>query len=125
MTTYQLPALTDVEWRRIALVIPRPKAGQPPRHDRQIVSALCYSQAAGCSFERLPPGYPRPGSVRVRVQRWQQYGVLAAILDKAAPAIKRMHADYRARLSDLSPWGGDWQFNRDKDDKAFANLPRR
>ena len=76
MTTYPLPALTDVEWRRISLVIPRPKAGPPPRHDRETVSALCYSQAAGCSFERLPPGYPKPGSIRVRVQRWERAGVI-------------------------------------------------
>ncbi len=125
MTTYQLPALTDVEWRRIALVIPRPKAGQPPRHDRQIVSALCYSQAAGCSFERLPPGYPKPGSIRIRVQRWERAGVLPAILDKAAPAIERIHTDYHRRLCDLSPWGSDWKLQRAEDDPAFTNLPRR
>ena len=125
MTTYQLPALSDVEWRRISLVIPRPKAGPPPRHDREIVSALCYSQAAGCSFERLPPGYPKAGSIRVRVQRWERAGVLPTILDKAEPAIQRIRANYDRRLSDLSPWGNDWRFGREKDDKAFANLPRR
>ena len=47
MSTYQLPALTDVEWRRISLVIPRPKAGPPPRHDREIVSAFATRKRLG------------------------------------------------------------------------------
>ena len=56
MATYRLPALTDREWKRIAAVIPRPKAGPPPRHDRAIMSAVCYAEASGCrmkSFARL------------------------------------------------------------------------
>ena len=89
------------------------------------MSAVCYAEAAGCAFERLPPGFPKPASIRTRCQRWEKAGVLADILDAAAPAIQRIGSNYWARLSALSPSGDDWKFNREKDDKAFANLPRR
>lgn len=77
------------------------------------------------SYEKLPPGYPKAMSIRTRVQRWQRAGVLPAILDAAAPAIERMRANYWSRLSELSPWGAEWKFHREKDDPAFVNLPRR
>jgi transposase len=125
MAKYDLPALTDREWARIKVHISRPKAGPPPRHDRAIVSAVCYAQASGCSYEKLPPGYPKAMSIRTRAQRWQRAGVLPAILGAAAPAIKRMGADYWSRLSELSPWGHEWKLHREKDDPAYINLPRR
>ena len=105
MAKYDLPALTDREWCRIAPVIPHPKAGPSPRHERAIVSAVCYAQASGCSYEKLPPGYPKAISIRTRVQRWQRAGVLPRILDVAEPAIERMRANCWSRLSELSPWG--------------------
>ncbi len=124
MKTYALPTLSDREWRTISAVIPRNAAGPRPRYDRQIISALCYSRAARCSLESLPPGYPLPASVRTRTKRWARAGALPKILTAAKPAIERMHANYWGRLSDLSPWGSDWQFNRKATDRAFANLPR-
>jgi len=125
MKTYRLPMLTAREWRAISVVIPRNQAGPPPRHDRQIISAVCYAYVANCSFESLPPGYPKVASIRTRVQRWTRAGVLPRILAAAAPAIARMRGNYQAHVSDLSPWGSNWKFNRSKDDPAFANLPRR
>jgi transposase len=101
-STYRLPAVTDREWRVISAVIPRPKAGPSPRHDREIVSALCYATAAACSFESLPPGYPKAMSIRTRVQRWERTGVLPNILVVAAPAIKRINASYWDHIRWLS-----------------------
>ena len=125
METYVLPMVTEREWRVIAKQIPRSKAGPPPRHDREIVSAVCYAKAARCSLESLPPGYPKAMSIRTRIQRWERAGVLSKILEAAAPAIARMNANYWARLSDLSPWGSKWKFAREKDDPDLINLPRR
>ena len=68
-------------------MIPRHKAGPPPRYDREIVSALCYAHATDRSFESLPAGYPKAMSIRTRVQRWRAAGVLPQIIDAAGPAI--------------------------------------
>jgi transposase len=122
-SSYMLPAVTDREWRAISAVIPRPKAGPLPRHDREIVSALCYTKAAGCSYERLPAGYPSAMSIRTRVQRWERAGALLNILAAAAPAIARIHSNYWDHLRYLS-FGSGWKLHRDKDDPELVNLPR-
>ena len=123
MPNYRLPAVSDREWRVISACIPRPKAGPPPRHDRAIVSAICYSKAAGCSIESLPPGYPKAVSIRTRIQRWERAGVLPEILEVAAPAIERINANYWDHLRWLS-FGPGWKLNREKDDPDLINLPR-
>src|SRR5262245_22605984 len=48
---YDLPLLTDDEWCAISQMIPRNRAGPPPRFDREIVSALAYAAAARRSVE--------------------------------------------------------------------------
>ena len=123
-STYQLPRLTDHEWHVIAAVIPRPKAGPPPRHDREIMDAVCYARAADCSVEALPAGYPNPMSIRTRLQRWQHSGALPAILEAAQPAVERVYIAYWDHLHWLS-YGMGWKFNRAKDDPELAFPGRR
>jgi hypothetical protein len=123
LSTYRLPMLTEREWSAIAKQIPRPKAGPPPRNDREILAAVCYAQAAGCSYESLPPGYPKAMSIRTRVQRWQRVGALRAILEAAGPAIERMSVNYNNRLRELS-YGPGWRFDRKADDPDYIHLPR-
>jgi transposase len=125
MKKYPRPQLSAAEWRAIKKHIPHAKAGPPPRHDRQILSALAYSIAANCSLEALPEGYPLPSSVRTRVKRWRKSGALDEILIATSPAINRIRIDYENYLHRLSPWGGGWTFGRTKDDPIFANLPTR
>ena len=85
MKTYRLPMITAREWQAIAPVIPRNQAGPPPRHDRQIVSAVCYAQLARCSFESLPPGYPK--------------AMIDPYTRAAVGARRRVAADPRRRLA--------------------------
>ena len=123
LSTYRLPMLTAREWSAVAKQIPCPRAGPQPRQDREIVSALCYARASRCSFESLPPGYPKAMHITTRMQRWERAGVLRAILEAAGPAIERMSVNYNNRLRELS-WGPGWRFDRKADDPDYIHLPR-
>jgi transposase len=117
--TYRLPMLTAAEWRAISAHIPRNKRGPPPRHDREIVSALLYARAASCSFEALPKGYPSADSIRTRVRRWEDAGVLDEIVAAGRSAQGRMQIAFHRRLIELS----FTPRHRAPDDPERANLP--
>jgi transposase len=86
--------LTDAEWEAVApLLPPTGGPGRPRQDDKVFMSAFAYAAACGCSLDALE-GYGNPRSLRTRWQRWQQAGIAAKLMAAAAPAIKRMQADY-------------------------------
>ena len=49
--------ISDGEWRRIAPVLPTPKETRRRHPDRDVLSALFYTEAAGTALEAVPPKY--------------------------------------------------------------------
>lgn len=69
--------LTDVEWARLAPLLPVPsRTGRPRQVDlREVVNALLYQLMTGCQWRALPPCFPKPSTVRYYFYRWRDQGL--------------------------------------------------
>jgi transposase len=48
--------LSDVQWKRIKRLLPKPKQrGRPRANEREVINGLLYVLTTGCRWEDLPP----------------------------------------------------------------------
>jgi putative transposase len=75
--------LTDLQWTNIAHLVPAPKpGGRPAKYDRRdLLDAVFYLLATGCSWRMLPHDFPPWDPVYGYFRRWQKDGTWAAIHD--------------------------------------------
>lgn len=73
--------MTDREWRLTAPFIPSAKSGGRPRTTdmREVVNALLYIAASGCSWRLLPKCFAPVSTVRRYFYAWRDTGLFDAI----------------------------------------------
>jgi putative transposase len=73
--------LNDSQWSQIEPLLSPARAGGRPRTSnlRQIVDALLYLVACGCSWRMLPHDFPSWQTVYAYHRQWEQEGVLEKI----------------------------------------------
>ena len=73
--------MTDREWLLTAPFIPSAKSGGRPRTTdmREVVNALLYIAASGCSWRMLPKCFPPVSTVRRYFYAWRDTGLFDAI----------------------------------------------
>ena len=73
--------MTDREWLLTAPFIPSAKSGGRPRTTdmREVVNALLYIAASGCSWRLLPKGFAPVSTVRRYFYAWRDTGLFDAI----------------------------------------------
>jgi putative transposase len=75
--------LSDVQWRRLAPLIPVAEpAGRPRAHDpRDLCNAIFYVTRAGGDWRMLPHDLPPWQAVYYYFRRWQRDGTWESVLD--------------------------------------------
>jgi putative transposase len=75
--------LTDVQWARIAPLLPPTLPGGRPRSVdlREVLNAILYLTRAGCSWRLLPHDLPPWGTVHYYYRRWRLDGTWQQIHD--------------------------------------------
>ena len=69
-------ALTDHEWARLELLLPRRSSiGRPPKDHRTILNALLWLLATGAPWRDLPERYGPWRTVATRYYRWLHLGL--------------------------------------------------
>jgi putative transposase len=83
--------LTDAQWRRIEPLVPKPKPGGRPAtySRREIVNALFYIAANGCTWRSLPHDLPPYRMVFRYFHAWQADGTLTRIHDAVRANVRR------------------------------------
>jgi putative transposase len=83
--------LTDAQWRRIEPLVPKPKPGGRPAKcsRREIVNALFYIAANGCTWRSLPHDLPPYRMVFRYFHEWQKDGTLKRIHDALRTDVRR------------------------------------
>ena len=73
--------LTDDEWRFVAPLIPKAKAGGNRRHvaDREIVNGLMYLLSTGCQWRAVPKDLPPRSTLYRYFDDWSYDGTLERI----------------------------------------------
>ena len=85
--------LTDVEWERLAPLLPPRKPGAVRKDDRQVLNGILWKLATGAPWRDLPERYGPWSSVYTRFRRWTRAGVW----DRIFAAIQRQ-ADAAGQL---------------------------
>jgi len=71
--------VSDALWQHAAPVLPpakpRPKGGQPPRDDRQMLGAMLYVLRTGIQWNALPRAIGASTTVYDRFRAWERAGV--------------------------------------------------
>lgn len=71
--------LTDEQWDRIKVHIPkpkpRPKGGRPPADDRACLEGILWVMSTGAQWMELPKRYPGYATCWRRLRSWEQAGV--------------------------------------------------
>ena len=68
--------LSDADWERIRLLLPRRKrkrkkvGGRPPMDDRKAMTAILYVLRTGCQWKALPRSLGVGSTVHLRFQQW-------------------------------------------------------
>jgi transposase len=70
--------LSDADWHRIEVVLPRSRGGRPRTDDRLVITGILHSLATGAPFAELDP-YGNPRTLETRFRRWSQDGTLQRI----------------------------------------------
>jgi transposase len=85
------PRLSNIEWRVIRALLPRPRTGRPRVDDRRDIARLLYAKVRDEPLQSL---FGRRISARLIVKRarWREAGVWNAIEAAGQPAIERMRA---------------------------------
>jgi putative transposase len=83
--------VTDSQWRRLEPLVPQPKHGGRPAKcsRREIVNALFYQTANGCTWRSLPHDLPPYRMVFRYFRLWQQDGTLDRIHDALRGDVRR------------------------------------
>ncbi len=83
--------LTDAQWRRIEPLVPKPKPGGRPAKcsRREIVNALFYMAANGCTWRSLPNDLPPYRMVFRYFHEWQKDGTLKTIHNALRTDVRR------------------------------------
>jgi putative transposase len=89
-TPYQTD-LTDRQWRRIARLVPAPKAGgRPAKYSRrEVVNAILYVTRAGCPWRLLPHDLPPYRIAFHYFRRWQSDGTWDRVHDRLRGQVRR------------------------------------
>lgn len=68
--------LTDAQWAALELLVPPPKPGGRRREVdmREIINAIRYVEATGCSWRQLPEGFPGRSIVWYYDHQWREDG---------------------------------------------------
>ena len=79
MTRRRRPLLTDAQWARIALHLPKPKAkpkgGRPRADDRACLEGILWILRTGARWRDLPEQYPGPVTGWRRLVEWDRQDV--------------------------------------------------
>ncbi len=68
--------LTDIQWERIAPLLPAPKAtGRPRADDRTTVNGILFVLRNGLRWQDLPERYGSPVTCWRRLAHWDRAGV--------------------------------------------------
>jgi transposase len=88
--------MSDREWTRLKLFLPKRRTGRPPKDHRMIINALLWLAKTGAPWRDLPEHFGPWRSVATRFYRWTRSGLWEPIL-----------AELR-RMADASS-GIDWE----------------
>src|SRR3954466_9349252 len=93
--TVQRHELSDVEWERLAPLLPpqRPKVGGPNKAHRGVVNGILWKLRTGAPWRDLPERYGPWASVHTRFRRWR----LAGVWDRVLAAVQT-EADAEGKL---------------------------
>lgn len=67
--------LSDAEWQRIELLLPRGCKGAHRVYDRCMISGIVHMLKSGSSWRDCPEGYGRYTTVYNRFNRWSRQGI--------------------------------------------------
>lgn len=86
--------LSDLEWQRVEVVLPRPRVGGRPRGVclRAVCDAILHVLNTGCRWRDLPESFAPWYTAYWYYRAWQQDGTLARILsalDRTVPSASR------------------------------------
>lgn len=75
--------LTDAQWAILEPLLPPPVPAGAPRTTsfREVLNAIFYVLANGCTWSALPHDFPREGTVRDYFHQWRRSGLLERIHD--------------------------------------------
>ena len=75
--------LTDLQWDNVEHLVEGPKPGGRPRKygNRDVLDAVFYLLAAGCSWRMLPHDFPPWETVYGYLRRWQADGTWQRVHD--------------------------------------------
>lgn len=96
----------DLQWRRLRALLPQPPAGlgRPRATDlRDIVAAINYRWATGCSWRMLPHDFPPWATVYAYFRRWERAGILPNLRE----ILLRPFSHRRSSRCDRSPFLGN------------------
>jgi hypothetical protein len=87
--------LSDEQWDYIKQYLPpQPYNGKIRTEDRRIIDGIRYVLRTGCPWSEIPRKYGSYLSVRARLKRWSNEGVLEPIISSIDPEDR-----YKDRLS--------------------------
>lgn len=77
-------AISDVDWKRIADLLPGKKAdpGRTARNNRLFIDAVLWIGRTGSPWRDLPEHFGKWNSVYRRFSRWSKTGVWERLLDE-------------------------------------------
>jgi transposase len=72
--------LTDEQWERLELLLPKPKRGPHPRDRRRLLNGILWIHATGAQWRDLPERYGPWETVASQFYRWVRAGVWQTVL---------------------------------------------
>jgi transposase len=72
--------MTDREWTRLKLLLPKRRTGRPPKDHRMIINALLWLAKTGAPWRDLPERFGPWRTVATRFYRWTWSGLWERIL---------------------------------------------
>src|SRR5690349_19121493 len=83
--------LTDAQWKRLASIVPEPKAGPQPAiySRREIVNAILYVARTGCPWRMLPHDLPPYRIVFHYFTSWKKEGIWKEVHDTLRQHVRK------------------------------------
>lgn len=76
-------SIADDLWRRVAPLLPPPKAkpkgGRPRVDDRRVLAGIIYRLRTGCQWKALGEGFGSGSTCHLRFQEWCEAGVFEQV----------------------------------------------
>src|SRR4028119_2483730 len=85
--------MSDREWTRLKLLLPKRRTGRPPKDHRLVIDALLWLAKTGAPWRDLPERFGPWRTVATRFYRWTRSGLWERILAE----LRRM-ADAKGRI---------------------------